>query len=149
MRAALEQRSQERLTITATVKRYGGKHTVIDKMGIDAWEETILLVDVKDANTGDELTDHTWMKVGKRFLDLNAKTGDTIQLDARIDRYVKKDGIDYHFERPTKLKIVASNPEQFPEETARMVGTGIEYAKKLAEFHQISRMASLECFDDD
>lgn len=139
MREKLQKRNQERFTARATVKRYGGKLTNIPKLDIYSWQETILLVDVKDAKTDELLTDHVWLKVGKRLQTLNAKTGDLIQFDGRIDVYRKKGGHDYHFENPTRLIIVESHPELFPEQEAREVGMGIEYAKKLKEEYEKER----------
>lgn len=146
MRTALRDLDGQRFTITATVKRYGGKLTNIEKLSVYSWQETILLVDVRHAESGKLLTDHVWFKVGKTFERLNAKTGDTIQFDARVDEYHKKAGIDYHLERPTKMKITESNPHLFPEEVARTVGTGIIYAKQLKE--QYEKQRKIELFDD-
>lgn len=142
MRQAFKKRDGERFTLKATVKRYGGKLTEISRLGVYSWQETILLVDVIDASTGEYLTDHVWFKVGLTFERLMAQTGDTIQFDARIDSYVKRSGIDYHLERPTKIKVLSSNTTLFSEETARHPGTGIEYAKKLKQQYQKERMES-------
>lgn len=140
MRTELKQRNQRRFAVIATVKRYGGKLTHIPAMRVHSWQETILLVDVRDATTDDFLTDHIWFKVGKSFEKLRAKSGDRICFDARVDKYFKKDGKeDYHLERPTKLKIIDSNPDLFPEEIAKVTGTGIRYAMTLREKYQQKR----------
>lgn len=153
MRTQLKQRNGDRFCVTATVKRYGGKLTSIPKMNVYSWQETILLVDVIDSETGQELTDHVWLKVGKRIEDLNAKTGDRISFCARVDSYSKRGGEDFHFEYPSKLKIIEANPVLFPEEVARSVGTGIEYAKQLREQYIHQRMdearSSFDRSDDD
>lgn len=128
MRKELKERGNKKLTITATIKRFGGKINSYHKR--PKWEETVLLVDVKDIN-GQHLTDHIWMNVGEGIKKLNPQTGDLIQFDARVKSYLKRSGLDYHFENPTKLAIISSDPTLYPEETARKVGSGIEYAKIL------------------
>lgn len=143
MRTKLKEIDKQRRCFTATVKRYGGKLTNIPRMNVYSWQETLLVVNVKDAITKEVLTDHLWFKVGKRIQSLNAQTGDIVQFCARVDNYFKKVGEDYHLENPTQLKIVESDHSLFPEETARTVGSGIAYAKQLRKQYQSQ---SRECY---
>ena len=149
MRENLKIRNGERFRVEGTIQRYGGKLTNIPKLDIYCWQETVLILNIKDVESGETLTDHIWLKVGKTIEKLNAASGDTIQFDARVDSYRKKGGIDYHFERPTKFKIISKDPSLFPEEEARFIGTGIEYAKKLKEKYDQERLDLALSYEDE
>jgi hypothetical protein len=86
------------------VKRYGEKSSYKGTK-----ERTLLLVDIKDIS-GATVTDHLWMKVGKRLSSLAALPGDRVQFDARVTEYVKgyrKSGArDYRLSFPTKVQVV-------------------------------------------
>jgi hypothetical protein len=149
MRENLKVRNGERFRVEGIVQRYGGKLTNIPKLDIYCWQETILILNIKDLNSGEILTDHIWLKVGKTIEKLNTESGDVIQFDARVDSYRKKSGIDYHFERPTKFKIISKDPSLFPEEEARFTGTGIAYAKKLKEKYDQERFELMMSVEEE
>ena len=101
MRQELKKRNGERDTFTATFSRYGSRTN---------WngfpEKTYLLRDIKDKD-GRILTDHLWIKDGKRIGSLGElKEGDIIQFDARIAPYNKVAyKIDRWYEKTTDYTL--------------------------------------------
>jgi len=80
-RKVLGERRGERFEVTATVERFGHRN------GYRGPEETVLLRDVRDATTGELLTDHLWFTVGKWAADL--QPGGRIRFTARATPYEK------------------------------------------------------------
>ena len=108
MRRELKGKNGERIVFTGVVARFGTKtnyHGYSDA--------TLLLKDVRFADTGELATDHIWFTVGKTIEKLKLAVGDRIQFEARIAAYTKgyvnrKGGInnqkvDYKLNRPTKF----------------------------------------------
>ena len=97
MREQLAVRDQERFRIVAKVEKYSYRP------GWRFREPTILLTDVRDANTGKLLTDHLWFKSG--LWSRGCRVGDTISFDARVSSYKKNKGRkkDWNMQRPTKV----------------------------------------------
>jgi len=112
MRHNLESLNGKRLRFTAVVERFGTKPN---------WhgfpETTILLKDIRFLETGEFACDHLWFKEGKWAVGL--VEGHKFAFDARVDSYVKgyqgrkaetlgvaSYRVDYHLERPTKVKIL-------------------------------------------
>jgi hypothetical protein len=102
----------KRMRFTATVERFGSKPN---------WhgfpETTILLKDVRFADTAELACDHLWFKQGEWAMGL--VEGSTFAFDARVDSYTKgyqggkaerlglySFSVDYHLERPTKVEIL-------------------------------------------
>lgn len=79
-------------------------------------EETILLNNVADAETGKIVTSHLWFTYTKGFQEARITPGDTIEFEARVKEYRKgyvnkQYGInnskqDYKLSHPTKIKVV-------------------------------------------
>jgi len=86
---------------------------IINEFGKSEWvdyEKTILLLKIKNTETGIELCDHLWVNYTKGFEKLGTlNKGDLIAFDARITDYQRGLGmcadIDYKISRPTKLSI--------------------------------------------
>lgn len=106
MRKALGARNGERFRVTATVERFGHKN------GWNADVRTVLLKDVRDANTDVVLTDHLWFTAGIWANEL--REGDRIVFTARATRYEKgyfgrredvyvPPSVDWRLERPTAV----------------------------------------------
>jgi len=109
MRNELKKANRKRLTFSAIVDRFGNKRN---------WhgfpEKTILLKDVRFADTKQLATDHIWFTLGKTIEAMELKEGDEILFDARIGNYIKgyvnyRDYtddrvLDYNLNRPTKFK---------------------------------------------
>lgn len=80
-------------------------------------EETILLVHVRDAETGQVLTDHLWFKYTKGFERAGIRPGQKIEFEARIKAYKKgyvnrkynidQSRADYRLSHPTKIRMVS------------------------------------------
>ena len=77
-------------------------------------ERTILLGNVVHIDSGNIVTDHLWMKVGKKLCDLKLKSGDTIKFNARVGtykRFSRKHKIDYKLNRMTNIEVSYSDRE--------------------------------------
>ena len=82
-------------------------------------EDTILLSQVKDADTGELVADHVWFTFTKGFEAVNARPGDLLQFEARIKEYKKgyvnkAAGInqrrtDYKLSHPGKIQKINSH----------------------------------------
>jgi hypothetical protein len=80
-------------------------------------EETILLKDIKDVETGKIVTDHVWFAYTKSFQSIALLPGAQIEFVARIKQYEKgyrnvrykidNRTIDYKLSHPTKISLVA------------------------------------------
>jgi len=112
MRQNLKAANGKRMRFTAVVERFGSKPN---------WhgfsETTILLKDVRFADTAELACDHLWFKHGKWAMGL--VEGHKFAFDARVDSYAKgyqgakaerlgvsSYSVDYHLERPTKVEIL-------------------------------------------
>lgn len=116
MRKELKKINGVRDRFTMTFSRYG------ERTNWNGYSErTYLFKDIKDKD-GKILTDHIWLKDGKRISALGElKDGDVIEFDARVepyrkvafrlDRYYQKT-TDYTLKFPTNFKKVgrAKNP---------------------------------------
>lgn len=79
-------------------------------------EETILLTDIRDAETGEHVTDHVWFAYTKGFDQAKLGLGDVIEFEARIKVYSKgyinkpahinSKRTDYKLSHPTKIVVV-------------------------------------------
>ncbi len=111
MRRNLAADEGERRTFIATCSRFGKK---INFKGRS--EDTILFVDVRDAETGTLVTDHIWFTFSKAFEKVNLREGMTIRFDARVKSYSKgyvnrKVGFDQRrkdlkLSHPTRIHVV-------------------------------------------
>ena len=86
----------------------------VERMGIKSNsfkgypERTILLKNVVNTNTKEEVTDHLWFTVGKRLKELNLKSGDVISFNARVSLYRKgyrKESRDYKLNNMSKIVV--------------------------------------------
>jgi len=113
MRVKLREKCGERITVEATVARFGRRNSFLRNGTIN----TILLRDVRSATTGDELTTHLWLDRGKRWADVTVDC--VVRFDARVASYEKgyrgKGGdpsrpveVDYRLSYPTRIEIVKS-----------------------------------------
>jgi hypothetical protein len=80
-------------------------------------EETILLKDVLDMETGKQVADHLWFAYTKSFQQLSLLPGVQIEFEARIKKYAKgyrnsqykidNRTTDYKLSNPTKISLKA------------------------------------------
>lgn len=84
MRKQLAGREGQRKKFTATFSRVGKKTNF---KGYP--EDTLLLTDVRDADTGECVSDHVWFTYSKTFESANLKPGMNISFEARVKEYVK------------------------------------------------------------
>ena len=110
-RTTLAARHGERFRVTATIERFSQKNAFRGP------QKTVLLRDVRDAETGDLLTDHLWFAWGKWAFML--REGEAIAFDARVTGYDKgyhgrredlydapPPSSDWRLERPTRVARV-------------------------------------------
>ncbi len=111
MRKSLAANEGERRTFTATCSRFGKKVNFKGRS-----EDTILLVNVRDVETGNVITDHIWFTFSKAFEKVGIREGMTIRFDARVKSYTKgyvnrRAGIDQRrkdlrLSHPTKIHAI-------------------------------------------
>lgn len=114
MRKKLATEEGQRKKFTAIFSRIGKKTNYRGYM-----EETILLTDIVDLETNSVVTEHVWFTFTKGFQDSRMKTGDRIQFEARIKKYLKgyvnrglgfkKRQVDYRLSNPTKITVVETS----------------------------------------
>ena len=113
-RQPLEARAGARVNVTAIFSRLGAREA------FGEGKETVLLVDVRDADTGELLTDHLWFNRGRIWRNAGLIPGDTIAFSARpieyrtgywgpnalrrIDAPARR---DYRLSTPEGLRIIA------------------------------------------
>lgn len=109
--------SEKRHKFIGTFERTGKKH------GYKGDLKTILLLNIRDAETNELVTDHLWFNFTKGFYEANLQEGDEVQFEARVEDYVKgyfgyredvyiPESVDYKLSRPTH--IINLNSEHKP-----------------------------------
>ncbi len=80
----------------------------------------VLLVDVRNPETGAQVTDHLWFNEGKWSSRIRPRY--TIAFDARVVPYLKGRGpakfLDYRLERPTQVQVLSRHPRS-PRNSSR------------------------------
>lgn len=119
-RKKLSKLNGERMTFRAKFGRYG------EKPGYwGGTERTILLRQIQQVETGEVVTDHAWLSVGKQLADLGELgPGDVLEFDARVAPYEKgyrgrnitaqidsPARSDFKLRNPTRLRIVQRGEE--------------------------------------
>jgi hypothetical protein len=112
MRDELAKREGHRVRVQAKIERYGSTPD----------GSRYLLVDVRDAKSGELLTEHLWMSIGPWAVGM--REGDVIAFDATVAQYVKgyfgrrqdiidakaSPSIDYHLDQPANAQVVIEGP---------------------------------------
>jgi len=116
MRKLLKQQEGRRGEFRGNVAQFGTKSAF---RGPDLL--TMMLKDVKD-ETGQIVTDHLWMTVGKQLSQLSVQVGEEIVFVARVTRYEKgykgfredvfaaPPSTDYRLSYPTKVRRGETSP---------------------------------------
>ena len=111
MKEKLQHYSRQKLRFVGTIEKLGWKGTTPHNK-----VRTLMLKDVAVEKTGEEITDHVWLKCGKWSLGL--QPGDKFSFEARVQRYEKGykgfygrgDDVpiqdDYRLTNPTKVKVL-------------------------------------------
>lgn len=113
MRRVLKSLEGVRTAFRGTVVQFGVKSGYT---GLDL--PTLMLKDVMDG-TGNVVTDHLWLSIGKQLAALHLQSGDVIAFQARVTAYekgykgyredvYKPIEIDYRLSNPTKIAKIAS-----------------------------------------
>jgi len=111
MRKKLAEQEGERKTFRAVFKRIGKKTTYSGYR-----EDTILLNDVREADTLKSVADHVWFTYTKGFEKINLTENCAIEFDARVRQYKKgylnkslgqsNRTTDYKLSHPTKIRKI-------------------------------------------
>lgn len=111
MRKALETNQGDRKKFRATFERVGKK---VNYKGYS--EDTILLKNIIDVNTNQQVADHLWFSYTKGFEGIELKEGVVLEFEARVKEYSKgyvsralkinNRKQDYKLSHPTKIKKV-------------------------------------------
>jgi hypothetical protein len=108
MRKELAKLVEQRKSFTGVFIRYGFKNGWKGKR-----EETVLIKDIIEVDTGIKITDHLWFNLTKEFANLYLTEGDRIEFHARakayrkgyVDkRFIDNRRTDYKLSHPTKVK---------------------------------------------
>ncbi len=111
-RQALHERVGQCIRVRTKIERYGSTPN----------GSKYLLTDVRDANSGDLLTDHLWMPIGNWAAGL--REGDVVVFDAKVEPYVKgylgrrtevidaamSPSLDFHLTDPSNAEVVVQGP---------------------------------------
>ena len=113
MRKRLSEAAGQRKRFRATFSRFGRK---VNFKGYS--EETVLLVNVTDCETGTIATSHLWFSYSSAFQKVRLTEGTQLQFEARVKAYQKgyvnkAAGInqrrsDFKLSHPTKVQILSS-----------------------------------------
>lgn len=128
------------------LKRLGNnkRHTFIGefvrtgyKNSYRTYTPTLMLKNIKLADTDQIITSHVWFNYGKHFLQLGElHEDDLIKFDARVDDYYKgyitSSKHDYDLSRPTKVQFVTPQPGRHPMPTENADIIGYIYEEKQA-----------------
>lgn len=109
MRKELAAQAGERKKFRATFSRIGKKTNFKGDI-----EETILLKDVREADTNEPVADHLWFSYTKSFEKIPLTEGTVLEFEARVKKYAKgyvnkalhvnQKSTDYKLSHPTKIK---------------------------------------------
>lgn len=112
MRTKLGEQEGERKKFRAIFKRIGKKTTYTGYR-----EDTILLHDVREADTLTPIADHVWFSYTKGFEKINLTENCVIEFEARVKSYRKgyinkslgltNRASDYKLSHPTRIKKIA------------------------------------------
>ena len=113
----------------------------VGRMGImnpykDELQRTMVLHNVKRADTGEVVADHVWLKVYTTLENLDLRQGDVISLNARVKPYMKgyyldAPELDYCLSYPSKIVVESrtDRPLKNGEITSATVPTWEELEK--------------------
>ncbi len=113
MRLGLKKEAESRKKFRGLFVRIGRK------AGFNGYsQETILLKNIVDLESGVVVTDHIWLNLTKGFESTGIKEGTTLEFEARIKEYTKgyvnkhykidHQKKDYKLSHPTKFKVATS-----------------------------------------
>jgi fructose-1,6-bisphosphatase len=113
MRKALAEEKGKRKKFIATFVRLGKKTSF---KGYS--EETILLKNITDSETGQMVTDHCWFSFTKGFEKISLTEGTRIEFEARVKEYrkgyvnraynINNSKTDFKLSHPTRIKKLTS-----------------------------------------
>jgi hypothetical protein len=111
MRKDLAKRSGERRRFSGIFSRFGTKTSYTGYS-----EETILLTNIIDLETNQEVADHIWFAYTKAFQSAGLLPGRRVSFDARVREYSKgyvnksykinRRTTDYKLSHPTKIEML-------------------------------------------
>lgn len=134
MRLKLAQYKFQRRRFEGTFERFG------IKSGYKGPLRTLVLLNVKDVLTQQEVCDHLWFTIGKQLDKLNLKEKDVIRFDARVTQYLK--GYVHREEDNREVDYRLSFPNKFVKMNPA-IPNGIGVSES-AQSHM-----TLNCFNDE
>ena len=112
MRKELAKQEGVRKKFTATFSRIGKKKNF---NGFS--EDTILLTDVRDSESGEVIADHIWFAYSRTFEKAKISIGMRVSFEARVKQYTKgyvskvlgvnRARKDFKLSHPTKIAVIA------------------------------------------
>lgn len=79
-------------------------------------DQTVLLIDIRDAETQEALTDHAWFAYTRGFERIQLRPGVKVAFEARIKEYKKgyvnrrysinRQKVDYKLSHPTRITMI-------------------------------------------
>lgn len=114
MRKKLGKLEEERDRFEGIFVRYGRKAGFKGRT-----QETILLRSIRQLSDGVLVTDHLWLNMTKEFAIFSFNSGDKVEFDARVKKYIKgyvnkaanidQRRADFKLSHPTKVKKISSD----------------------------------------
>lgn len=111
MRKRLESNKGARKKFHAVFSRFGKK---VSFSGYS--DQTVLLIDIRDAETQEKLADHVWFAYTRGFENIQLRPGARVEFEARIKEYKKgyvnrrykinQRKLDYKLSYPTRITII-------------------------------------------
>jgi hypothetical protein len=116
-RTALQAREGQTIEVTAVFSRNGTRTAKTRTY------QTVLLLNIRDADTGELLTDHLWFNAGNIWKKAGLRSDDTVRFEARVIEYrtgywgpsklrrlEDPPRADYKLTPPRNLKVITSFP---------------------------------------
>lgn len=109
-------------------------------------ERTFVMKDVTLVNTGEIVTDHLWVTVGKTLSELNLKAGDKISFDARVGSYKKGhfNRKDFKLNRMTKIEVQRADRGISQEEITSGKPATFQEWKEMQEMKDLEKEVHLD-----
>lgn len=129
---------------TAIIGRCGVKYN--DFKGFP--ERTVVLKDVRLANSNKITTDHLWVTVGKTLSELDLKAGDVILFDARVGIYKKGSHFrkrDYKLNRMTKIEVQRADRDVVEDEVTTATPITIKEWQEMREMKELEKQYPEGC----
>lgn len=99
MRTNLIPFANKRVRVTGIIGRFGIRRFRSFQ------QQTVLITDIRDAESGEFLADHVWMPIGSRLRSVALSTNRCIEFSVTVRKYFKNGLLDFKLTHPTEISI--------------------------------------------